>query len=250
MKYINVQKLEEKATLLTINRPEALNSLNMGVLRELDEALITIDTDSCRTLIISGSGTKSFVAGADIGYMQDFSKAEAREFAVFGSGLFQKIERFPIPVIAAVNGYALGGGLELALACDFRIASENAVFGLPELGLGIIPGFGGTQRLMRTIPVGKAKEMIYTGAKIDSTMAKQLGLVNGVFPVDELLEHVRIIAKRIAKSDEWVVKAAKQVMNNGIDGSISAGLVLESEMFERCFEREEQRGRMEKFLRK
>ncbi|MCP1103278.1 enoyl-CoA hydratase [Aequitasia blattaphilus] len=251
MKYIKIQKFpEEKTTLLTISRESALNALNMEVLKELDLALNEVDTNTCRSIIITGKGEKSFVAGADIGYMQNFSKEQAQDFTIFGSGLFKRIERFTIPVIAAVNGYALGGGLELALACDFRIASENAIFGLPELGLGIIPGFGGTQRLMRTIPTGKAKEMIYTGAKIDSTMAKQLGLVNGVYPIDELMEHVKMLAKRIAKNDAEAVKIAKKAMNEGIDQTISTGLEIESIMFSQCFEREEQQNRMKRFLEK
>lgn len=249
MKYIEIQEIEG-TVILTVSREKALNALNLEVLKEIESAFDRIDTEKTRCVIITGAGKKSFVAGADIGQMQRLTKEQAKDFTLFGSGIFRIIETFPIPVIAAVNGYALGGGLELALACDFRIASKNAIFGLPEVGLGIIPGFGGTQRLMRSISVGKAKEMIYTGVKIDSTEALRIGLVNSVFPGEELMEQALILAERIVKNAQDAVSIAKQVMNKGADVRMEAALEIESEIFAQCFEKEEQIKRMAAFLEK
>lgn len=249
MKHIEFQE-RENTVILTVSRERALNALNLDVLNELDGAFDIIDTEKTRAVIITGAGKKSFVAGADIGLMKNFTKEQAKDFTLFGSGIFRKIETFPVPVIAAVNGYALGGGLELAMACDFRVASENAIFGLPETGLGIIPGFGGTQRLMRLIPVGKAKEMIYGGTRIDAAEALQIGLVNSVVSLEELMEHAYKLAGRIAKNAPGAVEIAKQVMNQGADERMGAALTIESESFVHCFEKEEQVERMTAFLGK
>ena len=173
-------KYEEKdqISIITINRPKALNALNSKVLEELDKTFDSIDTKKIRAVIITGAGEKSFVAGADIAEMSTLNKEQGTAFSKKGNDVFRKIETFEIPVIAAVNGYALGGGCEIAMSCDIRICSENAIFGQPEVGLGIIPGFGGTQRLARLVGMGMAKQMIYTGQNIKTDEAKRINLVN------------------------------------------------------------------------
>lgn len=252
MEFVEIKKLEEcQAVVVTVTREKALNALNQSVLKDLDKAFDEIkELSDVRSVILTGAGKKSFVAGADIDFMKDMAKEKAWDFSDFGSKVFRKIETFPLPVIGAVNGYALGGGLELALSCDFRVASENALFAFPEPGLGIIPGWGGTQRLMRSIPVGKAKEMIYSCERIDAAKALELGLVNSVVPVDQLLDHAAGIAKRIAKNAPQAVANAKKSMNQGINVSIEAGLEIETSLFPDTFETEEQVGRMDAFLNK
>ena len=165
MEFINYE-VEGMVGIITINRPKALNALNSAVLEELDATLDQVDLDAVRCLVLTGAGEKSFVAGADIGEMSTLTKAEGEAFGKKGNDIFRKLETFPIPVIAAVNGFALGGGCEISMSCDIRICSENAVFGQPELGLGITPGFGGTQRLARLVSLGMAKQMIYTAFNI------------------------------------------------------------------------------------
>lgn len=186
MEFINYE-VEGAVAVLTINRPKALNALNSAVLDELNEAIDAVDLNEVRALIITGAGEKSFVAGADIGEMSSLTKEQGEAFGKKGNDVFRKIETLPIPVIAAVNGFALGGGCEISLACDIRICSENAVFGQPEVGLGITPGFGGTQRLARTIGVGMAKQLIYTARNIKAPEALRIGLVNAVYPIEELM---------------------------------------------------------------
>ena len=185
--------------LITINRPEALNAINSAVLAELDEVLDAVDLETTRCLVITGAGEKAFIAGADVAEMCCFTESEARIFSEVGNALFRKIETFPIPVIAAMNGYTLGGGNELALSCDIRVCSENAVFGQPEAGLGITPGFGGTQRLARVIgSTSKAKELLFTCRNVKAEEALQIGLVSCVFPQQDLLPEALKIAHRIA----------------------------------------------------
>lgn len=176
---------------ITINRPKALNALNSQVLDELDQTLDAIDLDTVRCVILTGAGDKSFVAGADIGEMSTLTKAEGEAFGKKGNDVFRKLETLPIPVIAAVNGFALGGGCEISMSCDIRICSENAMFGQPEAGLGITPGFGGTQRLARTVGVGMAKQLIYTARNIKADEAYRIGLVNAVYPQEELMEQAK-----------------------------------------------------------
>jgi len=250
--YVKVEKLEDvNAVIVTVSRERALNALNQDVLAELDRVFEELKKDDkIRSVILTGAGVKAFVAGADIDYMKDMTKEQAGDFSDYGSKIFRRIETFPVPVIAAVNGYALGGGCELALACDFRVASDNAVFGLPELGLGIIPGWGATQRLMRSIPVGKAKEMIYSSERINAAKALELGLVNSVVPVEQLMEHAAGIAKRIARNAPQAVANAKKAMNDGINESIEGGLEIETALFPDTFNSDEQVGRMEAFLNK
>jgi enoyl-CoA hydratase len=180
MGFVNYEQ-EGFVGVITINRPKALNALNSEVLKDLEAVLDAVDLDTTRALILTGAGEKSFVAGADIGEMSTLTKAEGEAFGKIGNDVFRKIETFPIPVIAAINGFALGGGCEISMSCDIRICSDNAVFGQPEVGLGITPGFGGTQRLARIVGVGKAKEMIYTAFNIKADEAYRIGLVNAVY---------------------------------------------------------------------
>jgi enoyl-CoA hydratase len=186
--------------VITINNPKQLNALNSQVLDDLNAALDQINVDTVRCVIVTGSGEKAFVAGADITEMKDLDQAGGTAFGKKGNDIFRRIETFPIPFIAAVNGFALGGGNELSLACDFRIASENAVFGQPEAGLGITPGFGGTQRLARAIGPGYAKQMIYTARNIKAPEALRIGLVNAVVPQEELMPLAEKLAGQIAKN--------------------------------------------------
>ena len=245
-------KYEQKDAIavLTIDRERALNALNSEVLGELDAAIDAIDLDAVRCLIITGAGQKSFVAGADIGEMSTLSKAEGEAFGKKGNDVFRKIEKLPIPVIAAVNGFALGGGCELSMSCDIRLASENAVFGQPETGLGITPGFGGTQRLARIIPVGKAKEMLYAGTKVKADEALSLGLVNAVYPSEELLPAAEKLAAKIARNAPIAVRASKKAVDEGLQVSIDEAIVIEEKLFGSCFETEDQRNGMAAFLNK
>ena len=236
--------------VLTIDREKALNALNSEVLADLDAALDAIDLDSTRCLIITGAGQKSFVAGADIGRDEHADKAEGEAFGKKGNDVFRKIETLPIPVIAAVNGFALGGGCELSLSCDIRLAAENAVFGQPETGLGITPGFGGTQRLARTINVGKAKEMIYAGTKVKAPEALSLGLVSAVYPAEELMPAAMKLAERISANAPIAVRACKKAINDGLQVNMDEAIVIEEKLFGSCFETEDQKNGMTAFVEK
>ena len=236
--------------IITINRPKALNALNSQVLEELDETFKAVDLESTRALILTGAGDKSFVAGADIGEMSTLTKAEGEAFGKKGNDIFRMIETFPIPVIAAVNGFALGGGCEISMSCDIRICSENAVFGQPEVGLGITPGFGGTQRLARVIGVGMAKQLIYTARNIKAEQAKAIGLVNDVYPQEELLDQAKKLASMIAANAPIAVRNCKKAINDGLDADMDAAIVIEEKLFGDCFETEDQRAAMANFLEK
>ena len=233
---------------ITINRPKALNALNSQVLDELNATLDAVDLDTVRCLILTGAGEKSFVAGADIGEMSTLTKAEGEAFGKKGNDVFLKLEHFPIPVIAAVNGFALGGGNELAMACDIRIASENAVFGQPEAGLGITPGFGGTQRLARLVSPGMAKQLIYTARNIKADEAYRIGLVNAVYPLEELLPAAQKMAAGIAKQAPIAVRNCKKAINEGLQVSIDKAVEIEEKLFGDCFETEDQKAGMGNFL--
>ena len=235
---------------ITINRPKALNALNSQVLDELDATLDAIDLDTVRAVILTGAGDKSFVAGADIGEMSTLTKAEGEAFGKTGNDVFRKIETFPIPVIAAVNGFALGGGCEISMSCDIRICSENAIFGQPEVGLGITPGFGGTQRLARIVGVGKAKEMIYTAFNIKAEEAYRIGLVNAVYPQEELLAAAKKLANKIASNAPIAVRAYKKAINEGLQVDMDTAIVIEEKLFGDCFETEDQKYGMAFFLDK
>lgn len=235
--------------LITINRPEALNALNRAVLQELNEVLDAVDLGTTRCLVITGAGEKAFVAGADVAEMCCMNESEARIFSETGNTLFRKIETFPIPVIAAVNGYALGGGNELALSCDIRICSENAVFGQPEADLGITPGFGGTQRLARVIgSTSKAKELLFTCRNIKAEEALQIGLVSAVYPQVDLLAEAIKMADRIAGHAPIAIRNIKKAVNEGLDMPIEDAIQLEVNLFGNCFTTEDQKEGMQAFL--
>ncbi|NME36269.1 enoyl-CoA hydratase-related protein [Fusobacterium sp. FSA-380-WT-3A] len=236
--------------IVTINRPKALNALNSKVLEELDEVFSNVDLETTRALILTGAGEKSFVAGADIGEMSTLTKEQGEAFGKKGNDVFRKIETFPIPVIAAVNGFALGGGCEISMSCDIRICSENAVFGQPEVGLGITPGFGGTQRLARIVGVGKAKEMVYAATNIKADEAYRIGLVNAVYPQTELMEMAKKLANKISKNAPIAVRACKKAINEGLDVDMDKAIVIEEKAFGSCFESEDQREGMNAFLEK
>ena len=242
---------EGHVATITINRPKALNALSTAVLTDLNAALDEVAADQdVYALIITGAGEKSFVAGADIAEMKDKSVEEAAEYGKFGNAVFRKIETFRCPVIAAVNGFALGGGCELAMSCDIRVASENAVFGQPEVGLGITPGFGGTQRLARLVGAGIAKEMIYTARNIKADRTAQIGLVNKVVAAEELSATVMKMAQGIAKNAPIAVAYAKKAINNGLQTDIDSGIAIEVEEFSNCFATEDQTYGMTCFLEK
>ena len=226
---------------ITINRDKALNALNSTVLDELNETLDAVNLDEVRCLILTGAGQKSFVAGADIGEMSTLTKAEGEAFGKKGNDVFRKLETFPIPVIAAVNGFALGGGCEISMSCDIRICSENAVFGQPEVGLGITPGFGGTQRLARLVGAGMAKQMIYTARNIKADEALRIGLVNAVYPQEELMAAAEKMAAGIAKNAPIAVRNCKKAINEGLDADMDEAIVIEEKLFGDCFETEDQR---------
>ena len=236
--------------VVTINRPKALNALNSGVLEELEATFDQVDLETTRVIILTGAGTKSFVAGADIAEMSTLTKEEGEAFGKKGNDVFRKIETFPLPVIAAVNGFALGGGCEISMSCDIRICSENAVFGQPEVGLGITPGFGGTQRLASIIGVGKAKEMIYSASNIKAEEAYRIGLVNAVYPQEELMDMAKKLANKIARNAPIAVRACKSAMNEGLDVDMDKAIVVEEKAFGSCFETEDQVEGMKAFLEK
>ena len=236
--------------IITINRPKALNALNAEVLTDLEAVIDAVDLDAIRCLIITGAGEKSFVAGADIGAMSTMTKAEGEAFGKFGNDIFRKIETLPIPVIAAVNGFALGGGCELSMSCDIRLAAETALFGQPEVGLGITPGFGGTQRLARIVGPGKAKQLIYSARNIKAPEAYRIGLVNEIYPAEELMPQAIKMAKGIAKQAPIAVRTCKKAINEGLELGMDDALVLEEKLFGDCFETADQQYGMAFFLDK
>ena len=236
--------------ILTINRPKALNALNSQVLDELNETIDSIDINETRALILTGAGDKSFVAGADIGEMSTLTKSEGEAFGKKGNDVFRKLETLEIPVIAAVNGFALGGGCEISMSCDIRICSENAIFGQPEVGLGITPGFGGTQRLARLIGPGKAKAMVFASRNIKADEAYRVGLVNAVYTQEELMPAAKKLAGTIAKMAPIAVRNSKKAMNDGLQTDMDQAIVIEEKLFGGCFETEDQKNGMQAFLEK
>lgn len=249
MEFIKFEK-EDYIGIITINRPQALNALNSQVLDELNEVLDSVDSNETRALILTGEGDKSFVAGADIGEMSTLTKAEGEAFGKKGNDVFRKLETLEIPVIAAINGFALGGGCEISMSCDIRICSENAIFGQPEVGLGITPGFGGTQRLSRLVGPGMAKQMIYTGRNIKADEAYRIGLVNAVYPQEELMAAAKKMASGIAMQAPIAVRACKKAINDGLDVDMDQAIVIEEKLFGSCFETEDQKAGMGNFLEK
>lgn len=249
MEFITYE-VEGQVGIITINRPKALNALNSAVLDELDATIDGVDLDAVRCLILTGAGEKSFVAGADIAEMSTLTKEEGEAFGKKGNDIFRKIETLPIPVIAAVNGFALGGGCEISMSCDIRICSDNAVFGQPEVGLGITPGFGGTQRLARLVGPGMAKQMIYTARNIKADEAYRIGLVNAVYPQEELMPAAKKMAAGIAKNAPIAVRNCKKAINEGLDADMDQAIVIEEKLFGDCFETEDQKYGMAFFLDK
>ncbi len=243
-------ELNDHIATITINRPEALNALNINVLKELEQTLVTVENDpEAYVVVLTGAG-KAFVAGADIAEMKDLNAVEAKAFGEFGNCVFYKIETLSKPVIAAVNGYALGGGCELAMACDIRIAGEKAKFGQPEVGLGITPGFGGTQRLPRIVGLSKAKELIFTADTISADEALRIGLVSAVVPQDELMDAAMTLAKKIASKAQVAVRQSKDAVNKGIQCDIATGIAFDAQAFAVCFATEDQKDAMTAFISK
>jgi enoyl-CoA hydratase len=247
MSFVNVEQ-QGAVAVLTIDRPKALNALNPEVLADLKAAFEGIDQNTARCVVLTGAGDKSFVAGADIGSMSTMTKAEGEAFGKLGNDIFLMIESFPLPVIAAVNGFALGGGCELAMSCDIRVCSDNAMFGQPEAGLGITPGFGGTQRLPRIVGLGMAKQLLYTARNIDASEALRIGLVNAVVPQAELMDTALKMANTIAKNAPIAVRACKQAVNEGMQVSIDKAVEIEEKLFGGCFETHDQVEGMACFL--
>lgn len=232
--------VQEGITQVVINRPEALNSLNYQVIKELGEIFAELEeSNEVRAIILTGEGTRAFAAGSDITEMKQFSVMEAREFALQVNQTQAKIEAIPKPVIAAVNGFALGGGCELIMSCDIRIASSTAKFGQPEINLGIIPGGGGTQRLARLIGIGRAKELVFTGELIDAQRAYEIGLVNKVVPPERLMEEAQKIASKIANKSLPILRLGKEALNYGHSIDLEKALKFEIECFANCFDTED-----------
>jgi 3-hydroxypropionyl-coenzyme A dehydratase len=279
MKYVQID-LQNDIAILKINRPEALNAMNLDVISELTRAIDLISVDQgIKVLIITGSGERSFCAGADISYMVNIDPVAAEKYASSAQSMLNKIEKMDKPVIAAINGFALGGGCELALVCDLRIASENAKIGQPEVTIGIPPGWGGSQRLWRIIGPAKAKELIFTGKMISAREANEIGLVNHLVSITDedksnldpsidqnnekekntalskilnskLLEHTILLAKEIAKNSFNAIKVSKMLINKGMDADIDTGLRLEIYGWSLCFAHEDRQKMMSAFLNK
>lgn len=249
MEYVIFEK-RNNIGILTINRPKAFNALNSDVLRELCDAADMIEADAdVRVLVVTGAG-KAFVAGADIAEMSELSAQEAKEFCMKGQAALSRLEGLEIPVIAAINGYALGGGCELALCCDIRLASEKAKMGQPETGLGITPGFGGTQRLPRVIGVPYAMQLILTGAQIDAQEAKRIGLVNEVYPAEKLMDKTLEMANRIVENAPVAIRQAKAAIRQRTRRRLSQELEYEADAFASCFNTNDQKMAMRAFVNK
>lgn len=247
MSFVNCE-VQDRVAVLTIDRPKALNALNPEVLNDLKAAFEGIDQSEVRCVILTGAGDKSFVAGADIAATSTMTKAEGEAFGKQGNDVFLMVENFPLPVIAAVNGFALGGGNELAMSCDIRLASENALFGQPEVGLGITPGFGGTQRLARVVGVGMAKQLVYSATNIKANEALRIGLVNAVYAPDQLMDAARKLAGKIASNAPIAVRNCKRAINEGIELPIAEAVQVEERLFGACFETHDQVEGMSCFL--
>lgn len=249
MSFVNTE-IREHVAVVTIDRQEALNALNSQVLKDLDAAVDAVAAnDEVYAVVLTGAG-RSFVAGADIGEMKGFSAIDGKKFAVCGAGVFQKLENMPKPVIAAVNGFALGGGCELSMACDIRLASEKAKFGQPETGLGITPGFAGTQRLPRIVGLSKAMELICTAKVIGAAEAKEIGLVSYVYPPEELMDKALELAEAICQNAPIAVAESKRCVRMGMQTDIVTGAAFEAEAFGVCCGTQDKNEGMGAFLEK
>ncbi|MCD8350616.1 MAG: enoyl-CoA hydratase-related protein [Planctomycetaceae bacterium] len=242
--------VEDTIGTLTINRQRVMNAMDMDSINRLSTLLDEIADTNIRCLVITGAGEKSFVAGADIKEMKDMSRAQGENLSRAGNRVMRKLELFQVPVIAAVNGYALGGGLELALACDIRLASENASFAMPEAKLGIIPGYGGIQRMSRIIGQGRAREMVFTARRFDAREALKWGLVNAVYPLADLMPEALRLAATIAANAPIAIMSAKKIMNESVGLELAAADQLEREAFGNCFGTWDQREAMQAFVEK
>jgi len=250
MGFVKLEVCDEIA-VVTVDREKALNALNKEVLKDLDNVFKRIDVDQVRVVVLTGAGKRAFVAGADIAEMHKMNFMESKEYSKLGNGIFRRIELFPVPVIAAVNGFALGGGNELAMSCDIRICSENAVFGQPETSLGIIPGFGGTQRLVKVIgSLSKAKELIYTGKIINAQEALRIGLVSAVYKQEKLLDSALEMARQIACNAPIAIRHSKYAVNYGNEMLLEDALDIEAIEFAQCFETADHLEGMNAFLEK
>lgn len=244
-------EVEEYMGTVTINRPKQMNALNTDVLYKLREVLLECGRrEDVKVIIITGAGEKSFVAGADIAEMKEMSPRGGMLFAETGQSVFSLIEQIPKPVLAAVNGYALGGGTELAIACDITLASEKARFGTPEVNLGVFPAFGGTQRLTRLLGKARAKEIIFSGEMFDATRALAIGLINRVCPPEELMEETRNLARTIMSKGPVAIELAKKSIETGFDLDLSKALLVERSLFAQCFDTEDQKEGMAAFMDK
>lgn len=249
MDFIRFEKQGDIA-IITVDREKALNALNKQALQEIIAAADMVNPDEVRCVIITGAGKKAFVAGADIREMKDISQEEGRELAILGNACMRAVETIPVPTIAAVNGYALGGGCELACACDIRIGSENAVFGQPETGIGITPLFGGTQRLPRIVGLGKAKEIIFSGLRIDAQESKRIGLLNEVYSIEELMDKAMEMARKITANAPIGVRRAKAAINEGMQVGIEEAMQIEIGHAAVCFGTQDQHNAMNAFVEK
>jgi len=244
-------EVAEGIATLTINRPKQLNALNTGVLLKLRELILECgERDEIKVVIITGAGDKSFVAGADIAEMKEMTPRQGLAFAELGQSVFGMIEKLPKAVIAAVNGYALGGGTELAISCDIILASAKARFGTPEVNLGVFPGFGGTQRLTRLLGKARAKEVVFSGEMFDATRALAIGLINRICPPEELLEEATNLARTIMTKGPVAVALAKQAIEDGYDLDLDKGLLIERTLFAQCFDTQDQKEGMAAFIEK
>ena len=242
---------EGKIAIVSINRPKALNALNSETLRDIDAAFECVENDDeVLAVILTGAGEKAFVAGADIKEMKDLTTMQGRKFGILGNKIFRRIETMDKPVIAAINGFALGGGCELAMACDMRLASSRAKFGQPEVGLGITPGFGGTQRLPRLVGMGIAKELIFSGRIFGAEEACRIGLVNRVVEPENLMTEAKALASAIIANAPIAVKLCKAAINRGMQCDIETALMYEAEAFGECFATEDQTEGMTAYIEK
>ncbi len=252
MSYENITfEVNEGIGCITFNRPKAMNALNQALMDEFSQALDEVaQNEDIRVLVLTGAGDKAFVAGADISELAEFNALQAKNLARKGQGILNKLEALVIPVVAAVNGFALGGGSEIALASDFIYAAETAKFGLPEITLGLIPGYGGTQRLPRLIGKNMAKEMILTGKLISASEAKAIGMVNKVSQPESLMDDVMATAKAMAKKGRVSLRAAKQAVSTGTNADLATGLNVEADAFALCYSSEDAKEGTKAFLEK